>query len=100
MIEQIFETNTVSMTLEDIQDWLATQIAEQLGRKPEEIDIKLPFDSYGLDSVQIVSITNLGKQYFGLEISPLVLWNYPNIESFSRYLLTELKTAKLEIFEI
>jgi acyl carrier protein len=100
MIEQIFETNTVSMTLEDIQDWLATQIAEQLGRKPEEIDIKLPFDSYGLDSVQIVSITNLGKQYFGLQISPLVLWNYPNIESFSRYLLTELKTAKLEIFEI
>jgi acyl carrier protein len=100
MIEQIFETNTVSMTLEDIQDWLATKIAEQLGRKPEEIDINLPFDSYGLDSVQIVNIANLGKQYFGLHISPLVLWNYPNIKSLSQYLMTELKTAKLEIFEI
>lgn len=102
MIEQIFEsqTNTVSITVEDIQDWLAAQIAEQLGRKPEEIDINLPFDSYGLDSVQIVNIANLGKQYFGLQLSPLVLWNYPNIESLSQYLLTELKTANLEIFEI
>ncbi len=102
MIEQIFEsqTNTVSITVEDIQDWLAAQIAEQLGIEPEEIDIKVPFDSYGLDSVQIVNIANLGKQYFGLQLSPLVLWNYPNIESLSQYLLTELKTANLEIFEI
>lgn len=64
MIEQTLEhqTSAVQMTAEDMQDWLASQIAEQLGIEPDEIDIKVPFDSYGLDSVQIVSIANLGKQ--------------------------------------
>ncbi|MDM9383458.1 acyl carrier protein [Chlorogloeopsis sp. ULAP01] len=102
MIEQTLENQTspVQMTAEDMQDWLASQIAEQLGIEPDEIDIKVPFDSYGLDSVQIVSIANLGKQYFGLQLSPLLLWNYPNIESLSEYLVEELKIAKLEVFEI
>jgi acyl carrier protein len=88
------------MTAEDIQNWLASQIAEQLGVEVDEIDIKLPFDSYGLDSAKTMSIANLGNQYFGLQLSPILLWNYPNIESLSQYLAEELKTAQLEVFEI
>lgn len=88
------------MSESEIQDWLALQVAEQLGVEEAEIEIDVPFDSYGLDSVQIMSIANLGKQHFGLELSPLVIWNYPNIESLSRYLERELQTSDIEVLEL
>lgn len=88
------------MTADEVQDWLASQIAEQLGTDADEIDIRVPFDSYGLDSVQAMSIANFGKQHLGLNISPLVMWNYPNIESLSQFLADELAAANLETFEI
>ena len=94
------DRDSQSMSVEDIQDWLASQIAEQLGVESDEIDIQVPFDSYGLDSVQTMSIANLGKQYFGLQLSPLVIWNYPNIESLSRYLAEELQTSEREVLEL
>jgi acyl carrier protein len=103
MQEKILEQqqlNPQAMTAEDIQDWLASQIAEQLGVDADEIDIGVPFDSYGLDSVQTMNIANIGKQYLGLQISPIVLWNYPNIESLSEYLAQELETSEVEMFEV
>lgn len=87
-------------TAEEIQDWLASQVAEQLGVDPDEIDIRVPFDSYGLDSVQAMNIANLGKQLLGVQLSPLVIWNYPNVESLSQYLAEELQASELESFEI
>ena len=92
--------NPESMSAEEIQDWLATQVAQQLGVEPDEIDLKVPFDSYGLDSVQTMNIANLGKQYFGLQLSPLVMWNYPNIESLSHYLAEELEASEIEVLEL
>lgn len=89
-----------AMTADDVQDWLACQIAEQLGVDSDEIDIRAPFDSYGLDSVQAMSIANLGKQHLGVNLSPLVIWNYPNVESLSQYLSEELKASEVEMFEI
>ncbi|HLP87797.1 MAG TPA: acyl carrier protein [Nostocaceae cyanobacterium] len=88
------------ITAEHIQDWLAEQIATQLGIDVDQINITASFHYYGLDSVQMMNIANLGKEFFGLQLSPLVIWNYPNIESLSQYLAAELAAAKLELFEI
>ena len=93
-------TQSLLMSETEIQDWLALQIAEQLGVDEAEIEIDVPFDSYGLDSVQTMNIANLGKQHFGLELSPLVIWNYPNLESLSRYLAQELQTSDIEVLEL
>lgn len=102
MLEKTLEgqPSIKSMTAEDVQDWLADQIAEQLGVDPDEINIRASFDSYGLNSLQAMSIANLGKQHLGVQLSPLVIWNYPNVESLSQYLAEEIKAAELEMFEI
>jgi acyl carrier protein len=89
-----------SFTLEDIQDWLVTQIAEQIGTDPDTIDLRAPFSSYGLTSLQATSITALGKQLLGVPLSPLMLWNFPNIQSLSQFLVTELATSDREMLEI
>ena len=99
-MENPVTTQSLLMSETEIQDWLALQIAEQLGVDEAEIEIDVPFDSYGLDSVQTMNIANLGKQHFGLELSPLVIWNYPNLESLSRYLAQELQTSDIEVLEL
>lgn len=96
--DTIIQAQLMSET--EIQDWLAVQIAEQLGIDEAEIEIDVPFESFGLDSVQTMSIANLGKEKLGLQLSPLVIWNYPNIESLSRYLAQELATSDLEVWEL
>lgn len=91
---------TESMTSEDIQDWLASQIAAQLGMDADEIDVRVPFDRYGLNSMQAMNIANLGKKHLGVNFSPLAIWNYPNVASLSEYLAEELKSSELETFEV
>ena len=89
-----------SLTAEDIQAWLVEQIAQELGVKPDEINVRLPFDSYGLDSVLAIAIASAGKQFLGLDMSPLLLVHYPTIESLSQHLAKEVEASESETFEI
>lgn len=84
----------------DIQDWLAAQIGEQLSINADEIDMRTPFHSYGLQSVQAMAIANAGQQRFGLNISPLTLWNCPNIASLAEHIFSEINSDDSESFEI
>ncbi|MBH8578277.1 hypothetical protein I8752_36110 [Nostocaceae cyanobacterium CENA369] len=88
------------LTAADIQAWLVEQIAKELGVKPEDINVRVPFDSYGLDSVLAIGIASAGKQFLGLDVSPLLLVHYPTIESLSQHLAKQLETSDSEIFEI
>lgn len=93
------EIHINTLTAADIQAWLTNQIAKDLGVKPDEIDVRVPFDSYGLDSVLAIAIASAGKQFLGIDISPLLLVHYPTIESLSQHLAKELEFSASEIFE-
>ena len=45
-----------SLSINKIQNWLFSYIAEILQVIPEEIDAKVPFDEYGLDSVMVITL--------------------------------------------
>ena len=87
-------------TADDIQGWLIERIAKEIGVTPENIDVKEPFDNYGLDSVLAIEIASAGKQKLGIDMSPLLLVHYPTIESLSQYLAKELEVSETEVFEI
>lgn len=88
------------LTAKDIQTWLVECIARELGVTPENINIQEPFDSYGLDSVLALEIASAGKQFLGLDFSPLLLVHYPTIESLTQHLAQELEASATEILEI
>jgi acyl transferase domain-containing protein len=92
--------NTEPLTAEDIKAWLVRQIAKELGVKPEEIDTRAAFDSYGLDSMLAISIASAGQNFLGFEVSPLLLLHYPTIDSLSEHLAKEFEASGSEIFEI
>ncbi len=84
----------------DIQDWLAQKVGEQLGIAADDIDVRMPFNSYGLQSVQAMAIAETGRQRFGLELSPLVIWNCPTIAALSSHIAQELQNNDHESFEV
>lgn len=97
------ETDTLALqpsSVEDLQDWLAHQVAIQIGEDPEDIDIHTPFNQFGLDSVQAMGIAALGKQQLGVEVSPLVMWSCPTINALSHYLAEEIARSETETFSI
>lgn len=98
--KQFEQASVQEMTAEDIQAWLIRQIAKELGVKPDDIDIRAPFDSYGLDSMLAISIASAGQQFLGLEVSPILLLHYPTIELLSQHLAKEFEASGSEIFEI
>jgi len=89
-----------TLTAEDIKTWLISQIARELGVKPDEIDIEAPFDSYGLDSVLAIGIASAGEQLLGLELSPILLVRYPTIKLLSQHLFAEFEQSNSEIFVV
>lgn len=88
------------LSVADIQDWLAVKMGEQLGIDANYIENDTPFSAYGLSSAQAMAIAQSGKQRFGLEISPLIMWNCPTIDALSRHIVDELSRDDSESFEI
>jgi acyl carrier protein len=76
-------------TAEELQDWLVTHLAEELGVDSEEIDVREPLASYGLRSVSAVSLSGDLEALLGCELSATLLWEYSTIESLAGYLAEE-----------
>jgi len=82
-------TQKQSHTAEEIQAWLLSHLAKALKIQPDEIDITASLDSYGLDSAKAMSLVTQTEKMLGFEVSPMLLWHYPNIEALSQRLAEE-----------
>lgn len=70
----------------EIQEWIVAYIAELLEVDPEEVDITVPFDTYGLDSSAAVVLTGDLENWLETEIEPTLLYDYPTVEALVRHL--------------
>jgi acyl carrier protein len=86
--------------LADIQAWLVTNISCILGINPEEIDIREPLDSYGLDSAQAMVLASKAEKFLGFKLSLIHLWYYPTIEELAQRLAEELEKSESEILQM
>lgn len=77
-----------------IQTWLVTHLAEKLEIAPENIDAKDPFDRYGLDSFAAVNLVGELEDWLDCELSPTLPYEYPTVESLTRY-LAELQSQRV-----
>ncbi|MBK1986544.1 acyl carrier protein [Sphaerospermopsis aphanizomenoides BCCUSP55] len=87
-------------TTEDIQAWLVANISSLLGVNPDEIDIREPLDSYGLDSAQAMVLAGKAEKFLGFKLSLIHLWYYPTIEELSQRLVEELEKSQSEILQL
>ncbi|MGK7949305.1 MAG: acyl carrier protein [Xenococcaceae cyanobacterium] len=66
-------------TVEDIQNWLIEQFAQQVDVEPDDIDIEEPFDNYELDSSKALILLSRLEKWLGKELNPVLIFNYPTI---------------------
>jgi acyl transferase domain-containing protein/acyl-CoA synthetase (AMP-forming)/AMP-acid ligase II/acyl carrier protein len=77
-------------TMQDIQRWLIEHVADALNVRRAEIDLRTPFAHYGMDSVQAVTLVADLEEWLGQgELSPTLVFDYPNIEALAHYLAGE-----------
>lgn len=86
----------MSLTAQDIQNWMLSQLAEQLNIEVDEIDIQEPLDTYGLDSAEAMILASKAEKLLGFELPLNLLWLYPNVEALSERLAEEVAERKLE----
>ncbi len=81
-----------------IEKWLIAQLSETLGMNPDEIDIRQPFVSFGLDSAQAVGLAGDLEDFLDRTLPPTIIWDYPTIETLAKY-LSEEETEFLKGFK-
>lgn len=74
---------------EEIQAWLVSYIAKLLEVKPDEVDVKVSFERYALESVDAADLTAELEAWLQQKISPTVMYNYPSIEALAEHLASE-----------
>ena len=79
-------------TASEIQTWIVSYLAELLEIDADELDVTLPFDSYGLDSAVAVGMTGDLEDWLGRKLDPTLLYDYPTVQSFAKHLAEELET--------
>ncbi|MGD1875279.1 MAG: aminotransferase class I/II-fold pyridoxal phosphate-dependent enzyme [Mastigocoleus sp.] len=77
-----------------IENWLKSRVSNKLAIEIEHIDKNKSFFTYGLDSVTAVSLVEDIKKSLKSEISPTIIWNYPNIKSLAKYLFNQKSTSE------
>lgn len=72
---------------EKIQDILINLIVNKTDLKQDDIDLDSTFASYDIDSVIALEISGELEEIIGVKINPIILFEYPTINTLSKHLL-------------
>jgi len=73
-------------TAEELQRWLVERVASFLEVTPADIDVRAPFQHYGLDSMEQLRIIGELETWLGGEYEETLLRQYPTIEALAAFL--------------
>ncbi|WP_375768475.1 acyl carrier protein [Archangium gephyra] len=73
-------------TAEEIQRWMAERVAGFLELTPADIDVRAPFQHYGLDSMEQLRIIGELETWLQREFEETLLRQYPTIEAVAAFL--------------
>ncbi|MGK7948456.1 MAG: amino acid adenylation domain-containing protein [Xenococcaceae cyanobacterium] len=74
-------------TVTEIQAWLVDYLAAELEIKPEQIELKVPLESYGLDSSAAIVLIGDLQDWLGYELEPELLFDYQTIAELTQYIV-------------
>ena len=91
--EYTYMQTTQPLTTESIQSWLINNVAELLEMSADEVDLQEPFHSFGLSSLDEVTLSGDLEGWLNIKLSPTITWDYPTIEVLSKYLAERVKAT-------
>ncbi|MBD2364810.1 acyl carrier protein [Anabaena minutissima FACHB-250] len=88
--------NTENITsTEQIQDWLVSYMADMLEIATNEVDIRMLFDEYGLDSSMTIGMIGDLETWLGCNLDPTLVYDYSTIEDLAKHLGSNLISDNL-----
>jgi acyl-CoA synthetase (AMP-forming)/AMP-acid ligase II/acyl carrier protein len=90
---QVYAQRRYAPTEKQIRDRLLHEVASAANMPIDGVDIREPFASYGLASVEAVHLVGVLETWLGLTLDATLLWDYSTIEALAR-LLAERVGAK------
>ncbi len=84
------ETSPNELSVQEITDWMISQVAERFGIDAETIDPKLPFVRLGLDSIAALELLAALEDWLGASLPLTLMWDYPTIDAIARHVATEI----------
>jgi acyl carrier protein len=73
-------------TEKQIRDRLVQEVAEAAGLPVERIDVREPFASYDIASIEAVHLVGVLEKWLGLTLEATLLWDHSTIEALARHL--------------
>jgi acyl-CoA synthetase (AMP-forming)/AMP-acid ligase II/acyl carrier protein len=73
-------------TSREIEDWLIQRVAARLHVPTDQVRITTPFLEFGMGSLDAVEIAADLEQWLGRHLSPVAVYNHPNIAALSHWL--------------
>jgi len=73
-------------TAESLQRWMAERVASFLELEPKDIDVRAPFQHYGLDSMEQLRIIGELETLLQRELDETLLRQHPTIEAVAEHL--------------
>lgn len=70
----------------DMTAWLIRRIADTAGVDPRQVDPRLPFSSYGLDSRAAVALSGEMEDWLGASLPPTLVYDFPSIAQLVSHL--------------
>lgn len=80
-------------SVEAIQSRMVSALSQALEVAPEEVDISLPLENYGLDSLTIFNLTGDLAEWLNRDIPATLFWDYTTIAAVSEHLANENEFA-------
>lgn len=73
-----------------VQKWMSEWLVVHAGIQPGDLDIDKPFGEYGLDSMTAIELSGEIEDWSGVQLTPVVAWNYPTIAKLSGYMVDQI----------
>jgi polyketide synthase PksN len=84
---------------EKAHKWLLSLASEQLNIDISKLEIDLPLQDYGADSVMLVQVLQSVSRAVGEKLDPSILYQYPTIQEFATWLLKHHRTEMVKTLE-
>ena len=83
-----------SERIQAVEAWLIHRIAQRLQISPGEIDRQEPLASYGLDSLQVIEMSNELEAWLRQPVFPTIVYDFPTVEALARELVVGEATSE------
>ncbi|PYG84958.1 phosphopantetheine binding protein [Ruminiclostridium sufflavum DSM 19573] len=87
--EEVQVYTAIKNSVSENRDWLVKRISEIKEIMPlSEIDTTKDISTFGLSSLEAMSLSGEIEERIGSRVSPTILYDYPSIDALSQYLFT------------